>query len=239
MYMPSHEKYTRLLPEIMHTISTQITAHPNHTHIICGDFNRDTALIGRQNEYSTTPPPQEEDIRWRMYTNNLLLSYIPTNTTYSRRGGLNYINNSLVDDSYTNIQHATTYKSITLQDQNLNSYHLPIILKISPNTLITRITQPLPSLKTIIMNPIPQENLDKFNTKFFKEHAIQLNEILTLLSNNQLTNEQWHIACTQMDNITRKISKTIEETCNATPIPTLTNMCNQQGGYLPREIQKI
>lgn len=56
MYMPSHEEDIRLIPYIMHTINTQINAHPNHIHTLCGDFNRDIALIGRQNEHGITPP---------------------------------------------------------------------------------------------------------------------------------------------------------------------------------------
>ena len=47
------------------------------------------------------------------------------------------------------------------------------------------------------MNPIPQENLENFNTEFFEENATQLNEITTLLSNNHLTNDRWHITYTQ------------------------------------------
>lgn len=46
-----------------------------------------------------------------------------------------------------------------------------------------------PPQRTIIINPIPQENLENFNTEFFEENATQLNEITILLSNNHLTNE--------------------------------------------------
>jgi len=41
-----------------------------HIYILCGDFNRDITLIGRQNELNTTLP-QTEDIEWRTFTNNL------------------------------------------------------------------------------------------------------------------------------------------------------------------------
>ena len=61
LYMPHHIEDTRLIPTIQQTIRIQIDAHPNHTYILCGDFNRDIALIGRQNEQRFTPP-QEEDI---------------------------------------------------------------------------------------------------------------------------------------------------------------------------------
>ncbi|HYP43288.1 MAG TPA: endonuclease/exonuclease/phosphatase family protein [Candidatus Nitrosocosmicus sp.] len=75
LYMPSHNEDIQLIPIIQQTITTQINAHPNHTHILCGDFNRDIALIGRQNTHSTSPP-QEEDTSWRTYTENLTLKYI-------------------------------------------------------------------------------------------------------------------------------------------------------------------
>ena len=61
LYMPSHIEDIRLIPTIQQTIKIQIDAHPNHTYILCGDFNRDIALIGRQNEQRFTPP-QEEDL---------------------------------------------------------------------------------------------------------------------------------------------------------------------------------
>ena len=47
LYMPSHIEDIRLIPTIQQTIKIQIDVHPNHTYILCGDFNRDIALIGR------------------------------------------------------------------------------------------------------------------------------------------------------------------------------------------------
>ena len=49
MYMPTHLEDTHLIPFLKTAITNKVTAHPNHTHILCGDFNRDIALIGRQN----------------------------------------------------------------------------------------------------------------------------------------------------------------------------------------------
>ena len=89
LYMPSDIEDITLIPTIQQTISIQIDAHPNHTYILCGDFNRDIALIGRQNEQRFTPL-QEEDLLWNTYTESLSLTYIPTNTNYSRQGGHNY-----------------------------------------------------------------------------------------------------------------------------------------------------
>jgi hypothetical protein len=36
----------------------------------------------------------------------------------------------------------------------------------------------------------------------------------------------------------QSISKIIEDTCTAPPIPTLTHLTHKQGGYLPRKLQK-
>ena len=47
LYMPSHIEDIRLIPTIQKTIKRLIDTHPNHTYILCGDFNRDIALIGR------------------------------------------------------------------------------------------------------------------------------------------------------------------------------------------------
>ena len=116
-------------------------------------------------------------------------------------------------------------------ETNLNSDHTPIILHIPPNKLIVRQPSPPTTRTARIMNPIPQENLEKFKTKFFEENAIQLNNITTLLSLDQLTQNQWQSACAQMDHIIQKISETIESTCSATPTPTLTNRASCQGGF--------
>jgi hypothetical protein len=41
-----------------------------------------------------------------------------------------------------------------------------------------------------------------------------------------------------MDQIVENISKTIEDTCTAPLIPTLTNQTSKQGSYLPQKLQK-
>ena len=89
------------------------------------------------------------------------------------------------------------------------------------------------------MNPIPQENLEKFKTIFFEENTIQLNNLTDLLSLHQLTKNQWQSTCSQLDHIIQKISETIVNTCSTTPILTLTNRASQQGGLLPRKLQKL
>jgi hypothetical protein len=75
MYMPSHLEDLQYIIKIQQQITQQVSAHPNHSHILCGDFNRDIALIGRQNETNITPP-QTEDIEWRTFTYTLNLTYI-------------------------------------------------------------------------------------------------------------------------------------------------------------------
>ena len=94
-------------------------------------------------------------------------------------------------------------------------------------------------ITTKIMNPIPQEHLEKFKTIFFEENAIQLNNITDLLSLDQLNENQWQSTCSQLDHIIQKISETIVNACSTTPIPTLTNRTSQQRGLLPRKLQKL
>ena len=81
--MPSHEEDIQSIPMIQQNLTQQITNHSNHIHVLCGDFNRDIALIGCQNKYNTTLP-QAQDIEWRTFMNNLQLTYAPTNSPYSR-----------------------------------------------------------------------------------------------------------------------------------------------------------
>jgi hypothetical protein len=54
-----------------------------------------------------------------------------------------------------------------------------------------------------------------------------------------LPQNQWQYVCEEMDQMIQNISKIIEDTCTAPPIPTLTNLTNKQGGYLPRKLQKL
>jgi hypothetical protein len=64
------------------------TQNPNHTIILCSDFNCDTALIGRHHDNEFTLP-QDNDKTWKDFTNNFHLTYIPTNTSFIRQGGAN------------------------------------------------------------------------------------------------------------------------------------------------------
>ena len=238
MYMPTHLEDIHLIPYLKTAITNQITAHPNHTHILCGDFNRDIALTGRQNNNNNTPP-QEEDIQWKNFTTTLNLEYIPTNTNFSRQGGYNYTSTSLIDGFYINSPDNSRFTSTTNTNMNLNSDHYPVTLHIPQNILIARPLLPTNITPTRILNPIPPENLEKFNIEFFETNSTQLNELTKLLENhNHLNPDQWQEACTTLDNIVEKISETIEKTCKAAPIPYLTNRTTQQGGFLPRKLSK-
>ena len=101
--MPSHNEDLRLILIIQQTIEEQIIAHPNHTYILDGDFNRDVALIGRQNENGDIPP-QEEDVLWHTYIKNLAFTYIPINPNYSKQGGHIYTSTSLIDGFFIKTQ---------------------------------------------------------------------------------------------------------------------------------------
>jgi len=140
-----------------------MTTHPNHTYILCGDFNRDIALIGRQNKLNTTPP-QIEDIEWRTFTNNLQLTYIHTNSPFSKQGGQNYTQTSLIDGYYIKTHNNSLYTSTTNHDHNLNSDHSSVTLHIPPNTLIVCPTMAKIDKTRRILNPIPFDNIEKFKT---------------------------------------------------------------------------
>ena len=142
------------------------TVHPDHIYTMCGDFNRDIALIGRQND-SVNTPPQAEDLQWKTFTASLNFEYIPTNTTFSRQGGNNYTSTSLIDGFYINSPDNNIYSFTTNTHMNLNSYHYPITLHIPHNTLLARPITPNNNTQSKILNPIPPKNLEKFNIKFF------------------------------------------------------------------------
>ena len=170
LYMPTHNEDIRLIPIIQQTINIQITTYPNHTYTLCGDFNRDIALIGRQNEHWNTPS-NEEDLMWKAYTENIAFTYIPTNTNFSKQGGHNHTHTHtrLINGFYIKTQNPTLFTSTTLMEQNLNSDHLPIILHVPPNTLLAQQPPPITNHTTRIKNPIPQENLENLKPKSLRE----------------------------------------------------------------------
>jgi hypothetical protein len=153
LYMPSHHNDLHLIPSIMQTITQQIIHHPNVHIILCGDFNRDIALIGHTEDLITYPP-QQIDHHWRHFTQTLGLNYIPTNTTYTKQGGLNYTYTSLLNGYFTKSPTITNYSSQTNIDFLQNSDHFLVSLFISNNILIARPPPPPPPQnKTSKSNP--------------------------------------------------------------------------------------
>jgi len=137
--MPFHFEDTQYITIIQQQITQQIMTHPNHTYILCGDFNRDIALIRRQKEFNTTPP-QVEEIEWRIFTDTLELTYIPTNSPFSKQGSQNYSQTSLIDRYYIKTPNNALYTSTINNDHNLNSDYPLVTLQIPPNTLLARST---------------------------------------------------------------------------------------------------
>jgi endonuclease/exonuclease/phosphatase family metal-dependent hydrolase len=174
--MPSHEEDLHLLLDILDTI----TQHPNHTVILCGDFNRDIALIGRHHDNEFTPP-QEQDRTWRDFTNNLQLTYIAIDTSFTRQGGANYTHTSLIDGYYLKTSNIQNYTSHTNTDNMLNSNHFPVYLQIPQNSLLAR-PLPLPTIQhPHILNPIPPNNIENFQHNFFESNTILIDNIKTIL----------------------------------------------------------
>jgi hypothetical protein len=141
LYMPTHVEDTTHIPTIQTTIFNHIHNNPQSNIILLGDFNRDIALIGRQNEATNTAPIQQ-DLDWKQFTNSLHLTYIPTNTNYSYQGGYNYTSTSLIDGFYIKTQpnhsDTTSFSSTTILKLKQNSDHYPINLYIPPNNIINK-----------------------------------------------------------------------------------------------------
>jgi hypothetical protein len=244
LYMPTHIEDINLIPIIQTIIFNHIHNNPLSNIIMLGNFNRDIALIGRQLNTTRTAPTQQ-DLDWKQFTNSLYLQYIPTDTNYSYQGGNSYTSTSLIDGFYTKIQqnhpNLPTLTSKTILNLKQNSDHYPICLDILPNSIISKKPAPTSNNNTPkILNPIPPENINMCCIKFLEKHNTQIQQIINILKNNAtLPQNQWQQVCTEMDQMVHNISKIIEETCIAPPIPTLTSLTTKQGGYLPRKLQKI
>ena len=131
-------------------------------------LNRDIALIDRQNDLQTTPP-QPEDHMWRSFTTGLELSYIPTNTKFSRQGGHNYTQNSLIDGFFIKTPNNNQYTSTTNQNIQLNSDHLPIHLQILPNIFIAKDPLTTSEPPPRILNPYQRRTSTNSTQIFLKE----------------------------------------------------------------------
>ena len=179
-----------------------------------------------------------KDHLWRSFTTGLDLSYIPTNIIFSRQEGNNYTQNNLINGFFIKTSNNNQYTSTTNQNIHLNSNHLPIHLQIPLNILIAKAPIATSEPPPRIFNPIPKEKLEIFHTIFFETHSNQIDELIQLLQINQLTSEQWQLACTTFNTLTDNIITTILDTCSAPLIPTLPNHITKQGGYLPKKAQK-
>ena len=97
--MPLHPKDIQLIAIIRDTITKIINKYPNHTMLLCGNFNRDVALIGRHLDVIHNPL-DIKDIIWEKFTKRNGFKYVITNTAFSRQGGKNYIATGLTDGFY-------------------------------------------------------------------------------------------------------------------------------------------
>ena len=134
--MPTHDDDIHLIPIIQNTITQTLHKYPTLKILMCGDFNRDIGLIGHYFNDQFYPPSELDEL-WHTYTTANIFTYIPTDTTYTRQGGHNYINTSLIDGFYYkgNLTHLTSH---TLLNIHHNSNHFPIKLTLPPNILFSR-----------------------------------------------------------------------------------------------------
>lgn len=72
MYMPSHPEDLHLISIIKTHLIHTIDQYPEHITILGRDFNRDIAMIGRQDQ-DTHHPPSPKDILWKRFTTYLKL----------------------------------------------------------------------------------------------------------------------------------------------------------------------
>ena len=97
--MPSHQNDLPLIHNMQQTITQTITSHSNDHIILCGDFNRDIALIGHTDNL-TTHPSQQTDYQWRHFTRTLGLRYKHS----IRKKGTRHVKMSQVMNSILEVQ---------------------------------------------------------------------------------------------------------------------------------------
>jgi hypothetical protein len=203
LYMPTHIDDITLIPTIQTTIFNHIHNNPLSNIILCRDFNRDIALIGRKNGNTTTAPTQQ-DLEWKQFIETLHLQYIPTDTNYSYQGGNNYTLTSLIDGFYIKTQqnpsNTPTLISETILYLKQNSDHYPVCLEIPPNNIISKKHTITQNNKSKILNPILPENINMFCIKFSETNTSQIQKLTNLLQNNTtLSQNQWQQVYEEMD----------------------------------------
>jgi hypothetical protein len=138
---------------------------------------------------------------------------------FTRQGGENYNQTSLIDDFYIRTSNIQSYFSTTNNNFILNSNHMHVHLHIPANTLIARsiLLQP-----PRILNPIPPSNIVKFNTQFLENNSVCINTLITLQTNDTLMNTRWQEACHFLDSLIINITNTVQNTRMTFLIPSLS-----------------
>ena len=173
--MPIHIEDINLMSIIQTTIFNHIHNNLLSNIIMLGDFNRDIALIGRQNN-TTKIAPTQQDLDWKHFTNSFHLQYIPTDTDYSYQGGNNYTSTNLINGFYTKIQqnpfNMLTPTSKTILNLKQNFDHYPIYIDIPSNNNTSKKHAPTPNNnKPKILNLILFENINMFCIKFMETNT--------------------------------------------------------------------
>ena len=237
MYMPTHPQDLHLIQEIQDQIQTIIKSQPTAHTILGGDFNRDILLKGRSYN-GTTSPPNPNDYEWARFTQSIGLNIIQNQATYTRQGGHNYTHTSLIDGFYSNHPNHNTLHSHTITNLNQNSDHYPVQLQLTPNSVIIKI-KPTHNSHPRITYPIPETNLQHLHTTFLDKQNLAIANLTNTLKQEQLTTPQWEEAQTQFNKIIYSLSNYIEQICMSAPTPPLPHRAKLQGGFLPRQQQKL
>ena len=170
--MPTHIEDITLISIIVTTIFNHIHNNLLSNVILCKDFNKDIALIGKQHG-TTKIDSIQHHLERRQFTNSLhlVVQYIPTDTNYSYQGGNNYTSTSLIDGFYTKIQQNSSnipiFTSKTILNLKQNSDYYPICLEIPPNNIISKKHPPTPNNNNPkILISIPPENINMFCSSY-------------------------------------------------------------------------
>jgi hypothetical protein len=237
MYMPTHPQDLHLVQEIQTQIQRLITNHPTSHTILAGDFNRDILLKGRSSNGQISPPTLN-DYEWAKFKQDIGLNIIDNQASHTRQGGTNYTLTSLIDDFYSNLPNHNTLQSHTITNLNQNSDHYPVQLHLTPNSVIIRPT-PIPNTNPRINYPISETNIQTLHTTFLDNQNLAITNLTNTLKQEQLTHQQWEDSKTKFQEIIKSLSNCIEQTCMSQPTPPLPHRAKLQGGFLPRQQQKI
>jgi hypothetical protein len=183
-------------------------------------------------------PPNPSDQEWARFTQNIGLNIIHNQANYTRQGGHNYTLTSLIDGFYSNTPNHNTLQSHTITNLNQNSDHYPVQLTLAPNSVIIK-TTPTSSPSPRLTYPISEKNLQTLHTTFLDKQNLAIANLTNTLNQEQLTHHQWEEAKYHFHEIISSLSTCIEQTCMSHPTPPLPHRAKLQGGFLPRQQQKI